>query len=252
MQGVRCSSGRRKHAENLRKIKFSGFFFPTAFIFFYHGKRGTAPVQYRTQRRTLVAESKNRTSTEDGYLTGKLLLAMPSMGDPRFHRAVIFMCSHDETGAMGLVINHRLPGIAFHELIGQLDIRSDIVIDMKKFDLPVMNGGPVESARGFLLHTPDFQREETVLIDGRYGITGTVEAVREIVTGKGPDNLLFILGYAGWSAGQLDWEIQQNAWLVTEADPAIIFDKNLDTKWTKAVGQLGFDPGMLSGEAGNA
>ncbi|MBK6896218.1 MAG: YqgE/AlgH family protein [Alphaproteobacteria bacterium] len=199
-----------------------------------------------------MAFSNERKSTCDGYLTGKLLIAMPSMGDTRFHRAVIFMCSHDENGAMGLVVNHKLPGVAFHELISQLDIRSDIVIDLKKYQMPVMSGGPVESARGFLLHSPDFRREETVVIDGQFGVTGTVEAVREIFTGKGPDHLLFILGYAGWSAGQLDWEIQQNAWLVTDANPAIIFDKDLDAKWTKAVGQLGFDPGMLSGAAGSA
>lgn len=199
-----------------------------------------------------MAQSNDRKSTNDGYLTGKLLIAMPSMGDPRFHRAVIFMCSHDENGAMGLVVNQTLPGVAFHELIGQLDIRSDIVIDLKKYQVPVMNGGPVESARGFLLHSPDFRREETVLIDGQYGVTGTVEAVKEIMTGKGPDNLLFILGYAGWSAGQLDWEIQQNAWLVTDANPGIVFDRDNDSKWTKAVGQLGFDPGMLSGAAGSA
>ncbi|MCB1592100.1 MAG: YqgE/AlgH family protein [Alphaproteobacteria bacterium] len=201
-----------------------------------------------------MGQARDEGTVKSGYLTGKLLLAMPSMGDPRFERAVVFMCSHDEHGAMGLVVNHTLPGIAFHELVKQLDLRSDIVVDLKALRMPVMNGGPVESARGFLLHSPDFNREETVVISGdhEYGVTGTVEAVQDIVCGKGPDNLLFILGYAGWSAGQLDWEIQQNAWLVADADPSIIFDPDNDAKWGKAVGQLGFDPGMLSGTAGNA
>lgn len=199
-----------------------------------------------------MGQSSKTDATEGRYLTGKLLLAMPSMGDSRFHRAVIFMCSHDAEGAMGLVINHTLPGIAFHELVKQLDMRSDIVVDLNALRLPVMNGGPVDSARGFLLHTPDFKREETVVIGGQYGVTGTVEAVQDIVCGKGPDRILFILGYAGWSAGQLDWEIQQNAWLVADADPAIIFHPDNEAKWEKAIGQLGFDPGMLSGTAGSA
>ncbi len=199
-----------------------------------------------------MGQSRKTDDADSGYLTGKLLLAMPSMGDPRFHRAVIFLCSHDADGAMGLVVNHTLPGIAFHELVKQLDLRSDIVVNLNALRMPVMNGGPVESARGFLLHTPDFKREETVLIGGQYGVTGTVEAVQDIVRGEGPDNLLFILGYAGWSAGQLDWEIQQNAWLVADADPSIIFHQDNDAKWAKAIGQLGFDPGMLSGTAGSA
>lgn len=199
-----------------------------------------------------MGQARKKAGTEAGYLTGKLLLAMPSMGDSRFHRAVIFMCSHDAQGAMGLVVNHTLPGLVFNDLVKQLDLRSDIVVDLNAMRMPVMNGGPVESARGFLLHTPDFKREETVVIAGQYGITGTVEAVQDIVGGNGPDHLLFILGYAGWSAGQLDWEIQQNAWLVADADPGIIFHPDHDAKWGKAVGKLGFDPGMLSGTAGNA
>lgn len=185
------------------------------------------------------------------YLTGKLLLAMPTMGDPRFHKAVIFMCAHDENGAMGLVINHVLPGVEFPQLLEQLGIASDINVNFSS-SVPVMAGGPVESARGFLLHSGDYKRKDTVTIDDAYGVTGTIEALREIARGQGPGKLLFILGYAGWGAGQLDREIQDNSWLVVDADPAIIFHAQADEKWKLAVGKLGIDPAMLSGEAGRA
>lgn len=201
----------------------------------------------RPKKEACLAQAK-----DNRYLAGKLLLAMPNMGDPRFHRAVIFMLSHNQNGAMGLVVNHTLPGVAFSELIDQLKIESDIKVDFKKLGLPVMSGGPVEAARGFLLHSLDFRRKETVSIDEGYGITGTVEALKDIAGGKGPDHLLFILGYAGWTAGQLDREIQENAWLVVDPDPAIIFHDKPEEKWQMAIKRLGVDPGMLSGAAGSA
>lgn len=191
-------------------------------------------------------------SQDQNYLTGKLLIAMPSMGDPRFDRAVIFICSHDEEGAMGLVINHALPGIDFSDLVKQLKVKSDIKVDFEKLDLPVMYGGPVESARGFLLHSGDFIRAETMQINQLYGVTGTLDALKDIALGKGPENLMFILGYAGWDAGQLESEIMQNVWLVSEPDKEIIFAPNCQNKWTQAVGKLGIDPAMLSGEIGSA
>ena len=119
------------------------------------------------------------------YLTGKILLATPSMGDPRFSRAVIFICSHDQKGAMGLVINHTLPGLSFQQLVGQLKIQSDITVDLHKPRFRVMSGGPVESGRGFMLHTPDFQRHETVLLKSGFGVTGTVEALKDVLRGEG-------------------------------------------------------------------
>lgn len=188
----------------------------------------------------------------DHYLKGKLLLAMPSMGDPRFHRAVIFICEHDENGAMGLVVNHALSGIEFTELVKQLKIESDIMVNFDALDLPVMCGGPVETARGFLLHSGDFIRPDTMPVNQGYGVTGTIDALREVANGNRPKGLLFILGYAGWDAGQLESEIQQNIWLVTEPDPELIFTGEPDEKWTKAVRQMGIDPGRLSAEAGNA
>ncbi len=192
------------------------------------------------------------TINSEHSLTGKLLLAMPGLGDPRFYRAVIFMCAHDEKGAMGLVINHVLPGIEFKSLLEQLKMSSDIRVDLGKSETPVMCGGPVEAARGFILHSRDFTQKDTVPVGDSYGITGTLEALRLILNGGGPDHMLFLLGYAGWGPRQLDREIQENSWLVADPDPDIIFHAAPDEKWSMAVQKLGFDPGMLSSEAGRA
>lgn len=191
-------------------------------------------------------------SQDQDYMTGKLLIAMPAMGDSRFERAVIFVCSHDEGGAMGLVINHALPSIEFGDLVKQLKVESDIKVNFDKIDLPVMYGGPVESARGFLLHSGDFIRDETMQVNQLYGVTGTLDALTDIALGKGPENLMFILGYAGWEAGQLESEIMQNVWLIAEPDEKLIFAANHQNKWTQAVAKLGIDPAMLSAEAGSA
>tara|TARA_R110001592_G_scaffold3525_16_gene19989 strand:+ start:30481 stop:31065 length:585 start_codon:yes stop_codon:yes gene_type:complete len=192
-------------------------------------------------------------NNKNNYLTGKLLLAMPSLGDPRFHRAVIFVCAHDEEGAMGLVVNHIMPSVEFNDLVDQLKLESDIKVDFQKLDLPVMYGGPVETARGFLLHSGDFSRDDTMKINKSYGVTGTVDALKDIASGGNkPENLMFVLGYAGWDAGQLDFELQQNAWLVVDSDPDLVFGGDPDDKWTQAVNKLGIDPGMLSAMSGNA
>lgn len=184
------------------------------------------------------------------YLTGRLLLAMPAMGDPRFHKAVIYVCAHDENGAMGLVINHTLPGIDLSQLLEQLNIMAAEANAMVA--APVMSGGPVETARGFVLHSNDFRQADTIRIDDDFSVTGTIDALKAIANGQGPEQMLFILGYAGWSPGQLDAEIQQNAWLIADPDPDLIFRAAADEKWMRAVQKLGVDPGMLSGEAGRA
>lgn len=185
-------------------------------------------------------------------LTGKLLLAMPGIGDPRFFKAVIYVCAHDENGAMGLVVNNAMPELSFQNLMDQIGLSSDIEIDLEKLAMPIMNGGPVDTARGFLLHTPDFKREETIIVDDEVSISGTVEALRDSITGKGPEDSLFILGYAGWTAGQLEGELGQNAWLVAEATGELLFRTENDEKWDEAVKGLGFDPAMLSISAGSA
>ncbi|NCT41213.1 MAG: YqgE/AlgH family protein [Alphaproteobacteria bacterium] len=190
--------------------------------------------------------------SSEGYFAGKLLLAMPGMLDPRFENAVIYLCSHDQNGAMGLVINNQLPGMAFKHLLNELDMASDIVVDPVVLKTPLMNGGPVDTGRGFLLHSPDFQHKETISIDGDISISGTLDVLREVAEGKGPADKLIIFGYAGWSAGQLDEEIQANSWLVAEPAASLIFKTADDMKWQAAVETLGFDPALLVADGGNA
>ena len=185
-------------------------------------------------------------------LIGKLLLAMPAIGDPRFHKSVILVCAHDENGAMGLVVNNVLPEIRFHNLLDQIGLASDIEVDLEKISMPVMNGGPVENSRGFLLHSAEFEHKDTVKIDDLHSVTGTIEALHKLATGDGPKRALFVLGYAGWTAGQLEQELAQNAWLVTDSVPEIVFHKDNSEKWDMAVNKMGFDPSMLSSEAGRA
>ncbi len=185
-------------------------------------------------------------------LVGKLLLAMPAIGDTRFHKSVILICAHDENGAMGLVVNNVLPDIQFHNLLEQLGLSSDIEVDLDRLSMPVMNGGPVEEARGFLLHSAEFAHKDTVKIDDLHSVTGTVEALKKLAMGDGPEQALFVLGYAGWTAGQLETELSQNAWLITESVPDIVFHKHNEEKWNLAVAKMGFDPSMLSSQSGRA
>ena len=199
-----------------------------------------------------MSDTHKDASLEEGYLTGKLLLAMPAMGDPRFRRSVIYMCSHDANGAMGLVINHAITEMGFSEILKELPIESEIEIDPSALKVPVMLGGPVDAGRGFLLHSNDFSDDQTIIVDGSFSMTATLDALRAVASGGGPAEKLFILGYAGWSAGQLDEEIQNNSWLVTEPDADLIFKVDHDDKWEKAVSGLGFDPAMLVSDAGRA
>lgn len=191
---------------------------------------------------------------DDASLAGKILLAMPNMGDPRFHRAVIVVCAHDENGAMGLVINHVLPGIDLRHLFEQLNI-TPAPSDGPSVPLPdlkVLSGGPVENGRGFLLHSKDFHLPDTVEVTDQLSVTGTIDALRAVAQGRGPKTMLFVLGYAGWTPGQLDREIQQNVWLVAEATPALVFATGTDDKWGEAIKAIGVDPAMLSASAGRA
>lgn len=190
----------------------------------------------------------SRESAKEGYLTGKLLVAMPQLGDSRFHKAVIFICAHDENGAMGLVVNHILPGLELPSLLNQLSIEGN----PDHADMPVMSGGPVETARGFILHEGGFRQIESLEIEGNIYVTGTIDALQAVARGEGPEKMLFILGYAGWTAGQLDHELQENAWLVTDADPAVIFDGDPEERWDKAIKKIGINPLMLSGAVGRA
>lgn len=201
----------------------------------------------------MLKDLGRRSATQGApYLSGQLLLAMPGMGDPRFQRAVIFVCAHDEKGAMGLVINQPLPGLKFTQLLTRLQIGAEAKAELGDVNIPVMSGGPVENTRGFLLHSAEFRQSDTVQINDTVCVTGTVDALRAIAAGKGPRHMLFVLGYAGWGPGQLDEEIRQNAWLTVEADANLLFHAAPEEKWDLAVSKLGVDPAMLSGAAGQA
>ena len=184
-----------------------------------------------------------------GYLERQLLIAMPTMGDPRFARTVIYMCSHNAEGAMGLVINKPYPGLTFPNLLAQLGIESTA-----ENDIVVRLGGPVETGRGFVLHSTDYMRQGSVKIDESIGIglTATLDVLRAIASGTGPQRSLFALGYAGWAAGQLDTEIQDNAWLAAPADPDLIFHADLETLWDRAVRKIGVDVAKLASVSGHA
>lgn len=190
-------------------------------------------------------------SREDAdYLTGKLLVAMPTMPDNRFARSVIYMVAHNEEGAMGLVVNKPMGSIGFAELLDQLDIETDTP-DVEEA-CKVLYGGPVESGRGFVLHTDDYRQDSTMPVDGDVYMTATVDILKAIANGHGPRQRLLALGYAGWAAGQLDEEIQRNDWLHAECDLDLLFAVDLSAKWERALAKIGIRPEMLSGQAGRA
>ncbi|HVI35746.1 MAG TPA: YqgE/AlgH family protein [Gaiellales bacterium] len=182
------------------------------------------------------------------HLAGMLLVAMPSMEDPRFSRSVIYLCAHTEEGAMGLVVNQAASEVTFPAVIGQLGIEAESGCD----DTPVHVGGPVQPSRGFVLHSSDYVQDSTLVIDERFALTATVDVLRAIATGSGPERKVLALGYAGWDAGQLDAEIQSNGWLIAPADPEIVFGRDNDTKWLRAMRAIGVDPLLLSSTAGHA
>ena len=183
------------------------------------------------------------------YLDGQLLIAMPTMGDPRFERSVIFMCAHSDQGAMGLIVNKVAQEISFDDLVEQLDVQASA----SPRHIPVYVGGPVETGRGFVLHSMDFFSEgSTLRVNEDVGLTATVDILRAMATGRGPGQALLALGYSGWAPGQLDQEIQSNGWLHTEFDSEIVFDRDIDSKWDRAVAKLGIDPSFLSADAGHA
>lgn len=182
-------------------------------------------------------------------LSGKLLIAMPGMGDPRFEKTVIFMCAHSEDGALGLVINRRAEEVSQKDLFSQLNI--DLSPQASHCDIHY--GGPVETGRGFVLHSSDYHADEATLeVDDDVSMTATVDILKAIASGTGPRHAMIALGYAGWSGGQLEGELQRNGWLTCAADPELIFSRNDDEKWAAALRKLGVDPSLLSAEGGTA
>lgn len=182
------------------------------------------------------------------YLAGQLIIAMPGMRDPRFEKSVIYMCAHNDDGAMGLVVNRALESLTFPDMLEQLGI-DPIGAGAK---ISVHFGGPVESGRGFVLHSRDYLQEATMVVDHDVAMTATIDILKAIAGGEGPRQSLLALGYAGWGPGQLDTEIKSNGWLHVAADSDLVFGPDQDAKWQRAMDKIGIDPRMLSSDVGHA
>jgi putative transcriptional regulator len=195
-------------------------------------------------------------SRRRGYLDGQMLIAMPVMGDERFSRSVVYVCAHSSEGAMGIVVNHPAPNINFSELLVKLNVipAADVIqLPGRAGVVKVMRGGPVETERGFVLHSADFFIDNSTLpIDEGICLTATIDILKAIARGEGPASAILALGYAGWAPGQLETEIQGNGWLHCTADPELIFGTDIGGKYEKALKKIGIDLGMLSNEAGHA
>lgn len=193
---------------------------------------------------------------ERGFLDGQFLIAMPSMEDGRFAHTVVYVCAHSEEGAMGIILNQSASNLTFADLLQQLGIIEEgdpIRLPSPADRMLVHRGGPVETGRGFVLHTDDFFIESSTLpIDDGICLTATLEILKAIAEGRGPEQALLALGYAGWAPGQLESEIQANGWLTAPADPLIIFDQDNASKWERALALIGIDAGMLSSDIGHA
>lgn len=188
------------------------------------------------------------TEPSQSTLTGQLLVAMPQMADPRFARSVVYLCAHSADGAMGLVVNRLIDSLSFQGLLEQLGVEASPAAG----NMPVHFGGPVESSRGFVLHTSDYVQDSTLVIDADISLTATVDVLKAIARGDGPRHRVLALGYAGWAPGQLDAEIQANGWLLVPADLDLVFGFDNDSKWQRSIAKLGIDLSLLSSEAGHA
>jgi putative transcriptional regulator len=190
------------------------------------------------------------------FLDGQFLVAMPGMSDERFARAVIYVCAHSPEGAMGIVLNRPATNVNMPDLLVQLEIIPElerIRLPQKVGQMQVLMGGPVETSRGFVLHSPDFHiAQSTLPIDDSVCLTATVDILRAIARGDGPENAVLALGYAGWGAGQLELEMQSNGWLNCPADAELIFKTSVDTRYEMALRRIGIEPAMLSMQAGHA
>jgi putative transcriptional regulator len=203
-----------------------------------------------------IARKSLSKALKQGYLDGQMLIAMPSMGDERFSRSVIYICAHSSEGAMGIVVNQPAANISFPDLLVQLEVipAADLIqLPPRAGGVKVLKGGPVETGRGFVLHSADFFIENSTLpIDDGICLTATLDILKAIARGDGPASAILALGYAGWAPGQLESEIQGNGWLHCAPDAELIFGTDIGGKYEKALKKIGIDLGMLSSEAGHA
>ena len=194
------------------------------------------------------------TKRVQGFLDGQFLIAMPSMLDPNFARAVVYICAHSEDGAMGFIIN-RAQDVSFLDVLLHLKIASQETVEDfpdRISGFPVLSGGPVDNGRGFVLHSEDYHCNSSIPISEDLCLSTTQDIIRAISVGRGPMKATMLLGYAGWRAGQIENEIAQNAWLTCPASEALIFDRDLDTKYDRAMALLGIRASSLSSEIGHA
>ncbi len=202
-----------------------------------------------------IAQTRSR-ATGDDFLDGQLLIAMPLMTDRRFARSVVYLCAHSEDGAMGLIINQRAPHISFPDLLERLGIVPSDTGDglsNEKLSMSIHVGGPVETGRGFVLHSSDYFADDSTLpIEDGVCLTATIDILKAIAAGKGPNKAILALGYAGWSPGHLESEIQANGWLNCPADLGLIFNPDVESKYTRAFAKIGIDPSHLVSDAGHA
>ena len=203
-----------------------------------------------------IPKKKSAKTSSRGFLDGQMLIAMPSMGDERFERSLVYVCAHSAEGAMGLIVNQAASNMNFPELLVQLEVipaAERITLPARAEKLKVLKGGPVETGRGFVLHSADFQIENSTLpIDDGICLTATLDILKAIARGDGPASAVLALGYAGWAPGQLEKEMQHNGWLHCPPDAELIFGAEIEGKYDKALKKLGVAPGMLSSEAGHA
>jgi putative transcriptional regulator len=197
---------------------------------------------------TLADPAGARITLAETTLTGQVLIAMPTVADTRFSQSVIYMCAHSDEGAMGIVLNRPLAAPTFSDLLTQLSV--DPVPPARTIRL--CQGGPVDNARGFVLHTSDWTGDGSLRVDDRMALTASLDILKAIAAGGGPAQGVLALGYAGWGPGQLDAEMQQNAWLTAPADLSLVFDDDHETKWRRALASLRIDPLMLAVGAGRA
>jgi putative transcriptional regulator len=181
------------------------------------------------------------------FLTGQFLLAMPGIGDPQFEHAIIAICSHDEEGAMGIGIGATIDGVGLHALLHQFKIDPG-----EAPDVPVHFGGPVEPRRGFVLHSTDWQGQDTIDVAGRWALSGTIDVLRAIAEGTGPSDWLVALGYAGWGEGQLDEEMTRHGWFSMRGETDLIYSIETEARWQTGFAAAGIDPRMLASSTGTA
>ncbi len=189
-------------------------------------------------------------------LVGRFLVAAPSMPDERFQKSVVFICKHDGDGALGIIVNNKVNDLPLGQVYKQLGID----VPKTAAEQPVLFGGPVETSRGLVLHSADYKREETLMIEGGLALTASLEILKDMAGGQGPRKAWLALGHSGWAPGQLDREMQDNAWLVVDGDPTLVFGSDFDAKWQKALDRLGgkgapggrFDPASFSHQSGRA